>query len=512
MKIPHYIIKNHNGIYYFRCRITSRLKRYFPTNKKEIRKSLKTRLWSKAVNKARHMWVVMNNYIDDIESMDQSIDDLEKGVQLLIELDKLNDQSEATFNSINLDERIWQLSENDKLLMDKAWTTYKTISDDNSTAQVSDALREILSKLDGLDLNQQQQVKAVDDHRLVDLIDDHLNEKEDIEDSTIRAYRSHLLDFLEISELIMLDQVDVDSLRLYKKRYTQLPPNRKKVADYKSKTIPQILEMDITKTVSRDTCKKAFSTVNSFLEWLKNQKYLTDSYKTILKAPKKNKKLDESRAVFSNTDLEAIFGVDEYKIHGFRGYPFRYWVPLIALYSGMRQNEICQLHVTDIEKKENIWIFNINDDGIKKLKNQSSRRNIPIHSKLVKLGFIEYLKSRKGEIMLFGQLTKDSDDKFNRKVSRFFNDSYKGKAGLREYAGIEKFTSKGKKDFHSFRHTFINCAKQLSINPVVIKELVGHTTSDITFETYGKNYSLSVKKKAINKIVFEFQHPEKWRA
>ena len=509
MKAPHYVVRNHNGIYYFRCRITSRLKRYFPVNKKEIRKSLKTRQWNEAIKKARYMWVVMNNFIDDIDSLDESIDDLERGVQLLIELDKLNDQSQSAYDSTNLDERILQLTENDKLLMENAWNAFKEINSKSSLDQDQDKLNKILHHLESLSIR--QQVSSVGEHRLSDLIVDYMNDKGSIRDSSIRAYRSHLTDFMEISELETLDQISADRLRLYKKRFTQLPPNRKKNPKYKHLSVMQILDLNVEIKVSRDTCKAAFSAVSSFLIWLKNQQYLSESYKSILKLDGKKKKSDVNRSVFSNDDLEAIFSVEDYRSHGFRSYPFRYWVPLIGLYSGMRLNEICQLHVNDIQKVENIWVFNVNDEGVKQLKTSTSRRLIPIHSQLVKLGILEYVKSRNNEKMLFGQLKVDRDGKFYRSASRFFNESYKGKKGLLDWSGIERKTSLGRKDFHSFRHTFINCAKQSNVNIGVIKELVGHTTSDVTLETYGKNYSLAVKKKAINKIVFEFQHPEKWR-
>ena len=44
---------------------------------------------------------------------------------------------------------------------------------------------------------------------------------------------------------------------------------------------------------------------------------------------------------------------------------YKYWVPIISLYSGMRLNEICQLKVQDIKKDEktNIDYFFVTDDA-----------------------------------------------------------------------------------------------------------------------------------------------------
>jgi hypothetical protein len=57
--------------------------------------------------------------------------------------------------------------------------------------------------------------------------------------------------------------------------------------------------------------------------------------------------------------------------------------------------EICQLYVADIRQEDGIYIFDVNDDGDDKaLKTASSRRKIPIHSELIKRGFIEYARSK----------------------------------------------------------------------------------------------------------------------
>ncbi len=52
---------------------------------------------------------------------------------------------------------------------------------------------------------------------------------------------------------------------------------------------------------------------------------------------------------------------------------YKYWIPLIGLYTGMRLNEICQLLVGDIKCVDGVWIINIDDNDNKKLKTASSR-------------------------------------------------------------------------------------------------------------------------------------------
>ena len=39
-----------------------------------------------------------------------------------------------------------------------------------------------------------------------------------------------------------------------------------------------------------------------------------------------------------------------------------FWLPIIALYTGMRMEEICQLYVSDVKKVDGVWGFNISED------------------------------------------------------------------------------------------------------------------------------------------------------
>ena len=39
------------------------------------------------------------------------------------------------------------------------------------------------------------------------------------------------------------------------------------------------------------------------------------------------------------------------------------WVPLIALYSGMRLGEICQLRTADVILEGKVWFFDVTDEG-----------------------------------------------------------------------------------------------------------------------------------------------------
>ncbi len=55
------------------------------------------------------------------------------------------------------------------------------------------------------------------------------------------------------------------------------------------------------------------------------------------------------------------------------------WVPLVALYSGLRVEEICLLRREDV-KQDGVWYFNVSSEGEgQKLKSKAAMRRVPMH-------------------------------------------------------------------------------------------------------------------------------------
>ncbi|NVN89859.1 MAG: hypothetical protein HXX11_04580 [Desulfuromonadales bacterium] len=102
-------------------------------------------------------------------------------------------------------------------------------------------------------------------------------------------------------------------------------------------------------------------------------------------------------------------------------YPENVWIPLIILYDGMRNNEIAQLFLDDIQERDGIPYFRIWDSGTRKqrVKADSSQRNLPIHSKLIELGFMEYVQKVKdsGQSQLFPNCI------YNERTCRYYDDN-----------------------------------------------------------------------------------------
>lgn len=67
---------------------------------------------------------------------------------------------------------------------------------------------------------------------------------------------------------------------------------------------------------------------------------------------------------------------------------WRYWFPLICMFTVARAGEVAQLRVENIEQEFGIWMFKIREDDQtnQHVKNHQNRV-VAMHSKLIEIGF-----------------------------------------------------------------------------------------------------------------------------
>lgn len=177
-----------------------------------------------------------------------------------------------------------------------------------------------------------------------------------------------------------------------------------------------------------------------------------------------------------------------------------FWMPLIALYSGARINEIGQLLTTDVSHEAGTLCFFFTTGGDKKLKTKSSIRRIPVHPALIALGFADYCKSIP-QGRLFPLLAMGKNGHLTTAISKRLNKLIKstGVVGLR-------------KSFHSFRHGFKDAARAAGVSREVHDALTGHSDGSAG-NTYGGDfYPLAPLVDAMSRITFDLPRIPKWTA
>jgi integrase len=224
--------------------------------------------------------------------------------------------------------------------------------------------------------------------------------------------------------------------------------------------------------LSEKTVTKKLATIKALFS-LATEDELLESSPIASATVKHNKSTTGSvrKIPFDPNDLKKIFN-DEIYQHGAsdraRKRPSDFWIPLIAL-QGMRIEEISQLRVADIRQCQRGSFFSVRDEEGQQLKNEGSRRAVPIHATLVKCGFMRYvqeLKKAKQE-WLFPDLTRD---KYGKASSNF------GKRWNRRLHKLLKHPkgNRAVKTFNSFRHLFKRLCRACDIKEDVQDALTGH--------------------------------------
>ena len=168
-----------------------------------------------------------------------------------------------------------------------------------------------------------------------------------------------------------------------------------------------------------------------------------------------------------------------------------YWVVLIAILSGMRREEICQLRVRHVVTDEatGIVYFDLKAFGLK-LKNRESRRWVPLHDDLIGLGFLkDRVEGRPLDDQLFPEL--EGQDNFGDKLGKQFT---RYRKNLSIYENLL--------DLHSFRHTVSTLLMNASVPQAHAEEITGHRSEArrTAFARYDKKSTLCILKNAIDAL------------
>jgi integrase len=223
----------------------------------------------------------------------------------------------------------------------------------------------------------------------------------------------------------------------------------------------------------KDTLTSSDKSVTTINNYLKRAKALFDWLATRyddLPNPflglrvKQSKAPAEQRKAFSLADLNKLESEAKHLP------AYKRWIFDIARYTGMRQNEICQLYKDDIRQVDGVWCFRVTDSRPdQQLKSSGSRRLVPISTNLLERGIIDFAQ---GAGRLFPELTNSGE----RGYARYFQ---------KWYSNWKK--PRGLPDFHSLRHTVATRLKSAGIPEQYAAQLLGHAAGGITYNRYGKD-------------------------
>ena len=283
--------------------------------------------------------------------------------------------------------------------------------------------------------------------------------------------------YLTGNQDVYVSSLDTDILIRYSETLSQLPANARKSKALRDKSIGEVLEAvkgTPIKPISDATKNRNLGLVSSLLKWCVRRGYMKLNPAEGL-GVKESGKASDKREIYTREDLELLLSAPEFKSPD-KDRPERFWIPLIALYSGMRLEEICQLHTKDIREVEGFPCFDVNENAPdKSVKSGAGIRLVPIHPTLIELGFLHYVQNHADAPRLWMTLERKKE-RYGLDFGKWYGKQVKAKL----------FTGRDKLNFHSFRHTFIDNLARQGVDLKLIKDIVGHSQEDITQGRYTK--------------------------
>lgn len=301
-----------------------------------------------------------------------------------------------------------------------------------------------------------------------------------------------------------LRQYDATAKKHLRDVLAKVPTNYEKIPEFKGMTARQAAEANKSHPVNAyKTQWKNLNFVGAFLNWAHNEEVITSVPAAKVKVTKPKGYLEkDARLPYSTQTLNAILRSPLYA--GCKSATRRrsvgteiiqddyFWVPLVAMFSGMRLGEIVQLQRRDIVQVDGVWVMDINrgDEGKNQIKTESSVRKVPIHAELLKLGLLEYIRGTAPTDRIFGQIKPGNDGYFSHNFSKWWGQYMKGTN-----------LAMPKTSFHSFRHSFKDMLTNAKVSDAVSHAICGHDEGTV-HSNYGSKPPVKLMKEELDKVVF----------
>lgn len=240
------------------------------------------------------------------------------------------------------------------------------------------------------------------------------------------------------------------------------------------------------------------SRLATLLQWAVDNELATDNPAkgVTVKDPDKGR---NKRKEFDLASLNAVFSSPVFA-DGAR--PARgkgeasYWLPLLALFTGARLEELAQLRPDDVREIAypdaqdvitSAWFISIKEvrdgdtDTDTQLKNAASERVVPLHPELARLGFLTFVSAAKDakQARVFPALKPGAYDRLGSKWGEWFS----------IYLRTVCMVTDKRMVFHSFRHTFKQYARHVGMPEGVQRQIMGHSSGDVA-DQYGSGQPL----------------------
>lgn len=326
---------------------------------------------------------------------------------------------------------------------------------------------------------------------------------------TANEFLSAVRAFVDLVGDITVAELDHDDLLNFRDAVAKLPAAMSKVDRALSFTDQFTKFADIPdnelKRVGAATVKKKVGGIQALLSFAASEHWISVNVGRDVPIRGYSKVARTPRRTFEEGSLIALFSSQLFMAPGEWNWDRRttdctaYWLFFLSATTGARIEELGQALLQDVKRSGDITYIDIDDysdqksadatDATKTLKTANSRRVVPIHNKVLTLGFAPYCEALRasGQTRLFPDLIPNKFGKRTQNASRRVN------------ALIDKLIDRDARYvFHSFRHGFGDLAGEAGVDGRVIDQIRGHAPT-----TVGGQYGQGVRLPALNRFFHE---------
>jgi integrase len=201
-----------------------------------------------------------------------------------------------------------------------------------------------------------------------------------------------------------------------------------------------------------------------------------------------------AREEFTLPELRKIFSVPPLQTARAVSAHAGYWLPLLALYHGARLEELTGLEVVDIEDWDLGLVLHIRENTIRpRLKHRKrSERSIPVHPKVLELGFKEYVASARiaTSAALFPSFSRGATfgEEFVQHVKGLLSPEPGRLVGM-----------------HCFRHSWETARRSSRMDTSASNYITGRRIDDGSAALYGGPAGLATLADELSKISYDLK-------
>ncbi|MDD3937973.1 site-specific integrase [Rhodoferax sp.] len=310
---------------------------------------------------------------------------------------------------------------------------------------------------------------------------------------SIKASRALVAEFIDLCGDLPVSKITRDVVRKYRADIATLPAKGDGIRKLSARQKIEKAKLEALPLIEAATIRNKVRGISAILSYALRMQLITENPiiaggmgNAAAKAAAKRQAGKRARNFYDDAELSQIFNSPVFK-EGWT--PPRadfgkawYWLPLLMYYTGARREELAQLAVRDVkadlpEVGPYLSILNTEgeDDGARGVKNEGSRRSIPVHPDLIALGFIDYVHSLSQDGQLFPMLKPNPAGYYGANFGKRWAEYLRHVVALNSPANPS----------HGFRHTFKTLCRKVAIPEDVSDAITGHTGTRSVARDYG---------------------------